>query len=316
MNYYLMPFAVDGNIDPTVEHGILDHLPTRVQSESQADCVIVVVSYVGDYKFNPMLAKVRKPVILLDFIEGGWDAGEKPNLLGYSLQDFGHLNTPEWARLTQWVRDIEPRLYFKRELHRRDRVSNRAPIEYPCRMEVPPLQSKEEFNARPIEVFSSWGLSNPSRQRLHGDIFRRAHDTGIHVVDAWDQDNRFEGRTWATIHSPWFNRKPLEEVMRWQRRAKISVSMPGAGVKCFRSAESPVDSIMALHEDSLAWSFPWTHLENCIRLEPGNEFNSLYKVASLNMLYDTYCASRENILRYTSERYAREYLLPLISARL
>lgn len=328
MKLAVISSSEDNWIDQSISDAILKHLP--IGSIHEADAVIVPVAYRENYRFNRQLLAVTKRIAIIDITEFGWEAGTKPNVLGAGvIRSFGHLDTDQWGALDQWAAGANIVAHFKRELMRKDWMDNGAlvPIEYLCRMPVPPRQSREEFTRRPIEVFSSWGLSNPVRQVLHGDIFRNAHTSGIHVVDAWDQDNQFNGKTWdsrwpqdgkvwATIHTPHYNRKPMPEVMRWQHRAKLSVSLPGSGVKCFRSAEAPVGSIMALQEDDLAWAFDWIHGQNCIRLARGKEFESLLEATSRTDLYDIYCASQETIAQYQPAFYVANHVLPAIEDRL
>jgi len=305
-----------GTIDGTLHYHVLAHLPTT-EGMAACDAVVVPIAYHGDYRFNPGLLAIKKPVILLDYLEMGWDAGDKENVLGRgALKQFGHLASEEWSKLDAWVRDHPPVLTLKRELHQRDVSYTIQPAEFPCLRPLPPLQSKAEYDARPIEVFFSWGLSHPSRQRLHGDIFRNAHDSGIHVVDGWHQDGHFEKRTWATIHSPWYARQPIDVVDTWNSRAKISVSLPGAGQKCFRSAEAPRGSIMALQDDMMAWSYPWENYKNALWLVPGSEFKNLTLVTDRADLYDIYANSQQTCAKYFAPTYARDYLAPTISSRL
>lgn len=317
MKIALLSHDASGAINPVVYDTLLRFLPL-VASTAEADVVVVPVSNQDGYTFNPALLKIRKPICVMDYTEYGWDAGDKPNVLGTgAFRDFGFLNTPEWEKLDTWACVMPAALHFKRELFQRDVNPRRMPIEFPCRIPAPPIQTKVEFEARPIEVFHYWGLSNPVRQKYHGQIFQKAHEFGIHVVDMWDQDEHFERRTWATIHAPWYNRKPIEEVMRWNFRSKLSVSLPGAGNKCFRHSESPVGSIMALTENGLSWSYPWHHLINCFRMNIKQDSLWMeFLSPSREISYSIYLASQDNIDRYRSERYVREYVLPAIAARL
>lgn len=317
MRFYIQSFDQTWDVNPTIGESILKHLPC-VDAIGLADAVIVVVCYKPNYRFHPQLMGITKPIVLLDFTEYGWDAGDKNNVLGTGMtQQFGHLAGEEWGKLDDWVGSIYPLVHFKRELFAKDKSDRLLPIEFPCMRAARPIQTKEEFDARSLEVFNCWGLSHPIRQKLHGDIFRNAHDCGINVIDSWAQDDHFEGRSWATIHSPHYDRKPIEYVMQWNHKAKISVSLPGAGIKCFRSAESPVGSIMALQGDDLAWSIPWEHGVNCLRLETEDSFGSLLRHGwKDDYLFDIYRVSQETIAKYRAEAYTREYVLPAIKERL
>lgn len=303
-----------GQIDGTVQKLLIDYLP--VVSKSEADVAIVFISYLHVFKFSEQLLHINKPIVLVDFTEYGWDFGDKNNQWGTGAhRDCGHLNTPEYALFDAWVQDRPPVLTFQRELQQRDRSPIRLPVEWPCDVPAVPLQTKEEFDARPMEVLFVWGLSNPSRPRLHGDIFRNSHDCGINVLSDWRDDGHFEKRNWAALYSPHWRRTHINEVHRWNQRAKISVSLPGAGAKCFRhTMESPVGSIMALPFDTLAWSFEWLHLVNCIRLVPGHEFTSLESVTHCGDLWDIYRWGQATVDRWRPARYVSEYIMPAIAS--
>lgn len=315
MNLLLLSPDASGAIDGTLKKMVLN-LPIT-DSSAFSDAAIVPIAWHPNFVFNTDLLKYKGKIIILDYLEMGWDAADKGNVLGRDdLTPFGHLSGDEWTNLSAWVSVHPPVLTFKRELHENDRSDTLIPAEFTGLKPIPPIQSKAEFEARPMEVFFSWGLSNPSRPNLHGKIFQNAHCSGIHVIDGWEQDGRFEPHTWATIHSPWYARQPIEAIDRWNVRAKLSVSLPGAGVKCFRSAESPRGSIMALHRDKLAWSHPWVHGENCIRIGESVEFNDLLESTRRDDLYDIYIRSQETAAKYLTAPYCRDYLVPAIAARL
>jgi hypothetical protein len=315
VNLYIQSFDAQWDVNPMIGE-ILKHLPIT-DSMGRADAVVVPVFYKPNYRFSPQLLAIKKKVILMDFTEFCWDAGYKNNVFGTRMtHQFGHLAGEEWAKLDEWVRANPPAVHFKRELFAAGRLPGLYPIEFPCRIPAEPLQSKADFEARPIEVFNCWGLSHPHRQQLHGSIFCNAHDCGINVMDTWPADGRYEKRNWVTILSPHYARVPLEKVMEYNCRSKISVSLPGAGIKCFRSAEAPVDSIMALEEDKLSWSFPWVDGVNCVRLKPDQLFHTLETATRRGDLYEIYRASQETIDQYRSARYAREYVAPIIAKAL
>lgn len=318
MKLIIQSADANDNIDPTIREHLLAYLPC-VGSLTDADAVIIPISYHPNFQFNESLNKLDRKTIVFDYLEFGWDAGDKENRLGRGIDRpwFSHLESDEWTKLDKWARENPAALTFKRELFEKDRSDSMIPCEWPCRLPVPPLQSEEEFSARPFETFHCFGYSHPSRPRLHGDMFHAMADKGINVLDSFDEyrgQSFNHDRIWISVYTPYYRRKPIEEVMEWQSRAKISVSLPGAGVKCFRHSEAPVGSIMALPSDSLAWAFPWVSGENCVRLDANNLFVCLEAWTKYNHLYDIYVASQENIDRYRSQRYAIEYVLPAIEA--
>lgn len=315
---YIHSADISGNSDGTVTRQILEHLPNKAGSVAEADVIIVPVSYMHNFQFDQRLYNVpAHKICVLDFLEFGWNWGDRDSRMGYGLMaQCGHLNTPEYAKLDQWIKDSPPRLTLKRELLKAHVSESMQPIEFLCMTPAGKLQERAQFDARPFDLFNCFGLSNPLRFQLHAEIFAGAHDHGYNVVDKWSMEQHLEKRNFVSIFTPWQVRKHIKEVMRWQRRAKISISLPGAGVKCFRSGESPVDSIMALPHDLMAWGIPWNDGENCIRIRPDHMLADLLDALASFSLYDIYRASQDTIDRYRSGRYVNEYLMPLISSRI
>lgn len=313
---HILSSNTGNDIDPTVTRTLLDFLPRRVSSISDADIVIVPVSWQSGFRFNEALRGLNKKYALLDFLEYGWNWPDgQDNLLGYgNLAKCGFLNTPEYAKLDDWVGQNKPALYFKRELYEAQRTKTILPVEWLVYLPAKPLHSKEEFDKRAFAVFNCFGLSNPSRMRLHGEIFMGAHDAGINVIDSWSREQNIEKCNWFSIYSPWQARRPIEDVYRIQRRAKISVSLFGAGEKSFRDSESCVGSILARPYDSLAWSYPWNHGENCIRLRQDHLFEDLLAATRLDGLYGVYVECQRNAENYRSENYVKNYIQPQLEA--
>lgn len=311
MKLFVQTPDAGGQIDGTTIQSLLRQLPT-VDNINSADAVIIPISYFGNYKFNDALLQIKKKIVVIDYIEHGWDFDFiKPNILGCDIhKSCGHLNNEEYAKLDQWAKANPPTLTFKRELARKDLSDHYKPIEFLCYWPSQRIVSREEFDNRPIEVFNYWGLSNPIRPRVHGEIFIHAHNNGYNFVDGWDQ-KLLDKRNWVTLHAPHYLRVKMSQIMEWVKRSKICLSMPGAGIKCFRHAELS-SSIMALPYDELAWSHDWNHGENCVRLKEGEEIETLLLWLKSERLYEIYLKAQETFDRYRPERYAREYIIPNI----
>lgn len=314
MKLFLMSSDETGNMDPTVLNQILNRLPLT-RDLAHCDAVVVPVSWFPGYKFNHALTALQKKIILVDFTEYGWAwEGQTENVLGRNMvHNYGHLNTPDYAMLDKWAADFPAILHFKRELLEVDKTDTLIPISFLCTIPEEPVQTKEQFDARPVEVFYSWGYSHPDRRRLHGEIFTKSDSKGIHIIDHWDQGDHFEGKhNWITIHAPHYARKPMNIIMDRQRCSKVTVSMPGAGNTCFRHSEAPVNSIMALQNDNLSWAYEWMHAVNCIRLTVGQEFEDLNTALETLPLYDIYVESQKSIDQWRPERFVPEYVIPKI----
>lgn len=312
---FLSPCA-SGKIDGTVQHQIIDRLPNRV-SLSEADVVVVPVSYFPTIRFNRELAAMRKPWICLDFCEYGptWDK-QDTLLWGKNHEQAEDFQGEEWTLFDNWVRSFPPILTFKRELLQTDACSTIKPLEFLCHLEPYPIQTKAQYDARPLEVSFTWGYSHSSRPRLHGDIFKGMATHGLGVISDLDHfhphfDNHPPKRNWASIHIPWYARKPIADIMWLNERSKIGVSCWGRGLKSFRSSEMR-STIHALPWDDLAWSFPWIHGENCLQFRDQHEFQNLEHFTHRDDLYEIYCESEANLDRYRPQRYIHEYLLPAI----
>ncbi len=313
-------------IDGSISSNILNYFPERVTSLAEADVALVVVSFFNEFKFSTKLwsiSEARKPWVMLDFTEVEWcyfDEMDESHLFGRNTASCRWFS-PAWHPLDEWAKNWPPCLYLKRELLKQDCSDTVQPVEWPCYMDERPLQSEDEFNSRKSEIFFSWGFSNPSRPRLMGNIFHGMNTHGLGLITHPDQyEGYFRGnehaRTWMAFFTPHWVRQPIADLRWYQERAKITVSLPGCGKKCFRSTEAPVSSIMALHKDDLAWSYDWIDGENCIRIRPEHEFEDLNEATKRSDLYEIYKKSQETIAKYRPGPYVRDYLIPLISEKL
>jgi hypothetical protein len=322
MKVFILSPDGQGRIDGTNKHQLLDRLPGLVMSERDADVVLVPISFYPDYTFSRDLVKIRKPVVIVDYMEYGWDFwrnGNATHLFGDGRLPDNLRANREWQWLDECLSERDISVYFKRELLLDDAAPVRVkPIEFVCTGDIPPVQDKASFDARSFDVVNIWGYSHPDRARFHGEIFQAMGTRGINVISDWSQLTpnmpRQKG-TWLSIYSPYWVRQPLSRVIELQREARVSVSLPGCGQKCFRSAESPRECIMALHGDRLAWSYPW-HTGNSIQLGVGTEFLDIHFALQSPDLYDTYVAGQENMRRYQVNNYIRDYVVPSIAAAL
>lgn len=307
-----------GAHDGTVARQITNHMGLTFDSP---DAYVVPVAYRPDFKFSGSEFLSRKPYILLDFLEFGWNAGDQENRIGHGIDRpwFAHMDSCEWGNLDGFVRDNPPALTFKRELFERDRSDTLVPIEWLCDHVIPPIVSKEQFDSRPFDVFYNWGYSNPSRVHLHAEIFRAMADRGIDVLSEFRQLESYpisDQHRWVSIFSPWWMRTHLQAVLDFQQKSKVSVAMPGAGIKTFRDSEAPIGAIMAKPDDNLAWSYPWIHQQNCIRMEEGRHFDDIRTTLNYALinLYDIYVEGQRNLANYQCETYVKNYILPKIEA--
>jgi hypothetical protein len=312
----------DGWIDPPVMK-IMSHL-----QKTDLDFTAVVVTKREGYEFNPELMEIKGPWVLFDYIEYGHDWDQKEtHLFGVNTWDVfsRERDAAQWFDFCNWVHVNPPVIYFKRELLDKDRTEKVLPIEYPCFYPIPEPQSFEDFCARPIDVSYLWGESHPDRVKLHIEMFRNQDNWGYHLLDnAMHIEGCFKDvpagqrNVWLSQKIPHYARYAMEDVLMIGSASKISVSMPGAGVKCFRHSESPINSVMFKMRDELAWSYPWHPEFNC--LAPV-ESKNMIKVCGTaityeKLLYSIYRNGVENCRNYHIDNYIPNYVLDSISSAL
>lgn len=317
------------------KNGQIDGTVKRILDQIQTDKVLVPITRLNDYVFNERLYDLKE-WILVDYFEYGanhWDRKET-HFWGKNTEDFSYVpKTEEWEKFDTFCRYNPPTKILKRELLKEDVADNVFPVEYPSFYVVPDPQTKEEYEKRPIEVFHFWGHSHEIRRAFHGGCFILAAQTGIGVVDNIDYIERSLGeykRLWVTVNTPHFARRPMEQIYAINGMSKLSVSLEGAGVKCFRHAEASLNSLMVMREDNLAWSYSWAHGLNCLRLFNDSdsidelrwvEYDS-YKIAKSvyleiqhepEDLYDIYVNGIQTAKKYQLDNYINNYLQPIIN---
>lgn len=307
-----------GRIEGVCMANILCHLPNRVESIEQADVIVVPVAYYGDYAFNPELLRVKKPVVLMSFLEFyGQQDSSHTHLIGINHSTaWPKCANHEWQKLHDWARDSNVVMRFTRELLQQHVSEAVMPIEWPCYLDAWPLESKRAFDVRPFEAMFNWGMSSHLRPMLHGQIYGLMGDGKIDVIGHWDHIDAKANephRKWLSIHTPHTHRIHVNEIARRQAQSKMCVSIPGAGIKCFRSTEHLVHTVPVKLADNLAWSFPWEHGNNCLILHSGEKHMAaaLDTYCSYN-LYDIYVNAQILADKYRPHRYMSEYIMPHI----
>lgn len=282
---------------------------------------LVIVSWVDGFIFNEELLSV-KDYILICFCEYGWNYSIKDshiwgkNTLKEGYGD-GRYKGDEWDKFDNWVHDNPFKIMFKRELLKKDFFDNIFPIEYPCIGGDYPVQSKETFNERPINVFQYWGRSNEQRLRIHSEIWYHSYIKGFQVCDNIYYINNYlaneQGEKWVTLWIPHYQRIEINNLLDINFMSKLSLSWAGAGFKCFRTGEAAINSVMVMHSQAkeYAWTFDWDE-SNCILVEELKEIENI-EVALLNKdLYNVYVKGVENCNRYRLSNYI-PYLENLIN---
>lgn len=326
-----------GQVDGAV-YRFLQQFPNLVPF-NESDVALVPITKLNNFKFNKELYTILDGMkwVLIDYVEYGWDWDRKEtHFWGWNTEDFFREQyNEEWKAFDEFVKTNRPIKVFKRELLQADVSKLYAPIEYPCLfIDEGPADSREQFNARPVEVFNAWGHSHEARVNLHGNMFLQAGKFGYYLIDSFRNfemcmDFENNPKKWASIYCPYFSRIDIRELLRFQSMSKVSVSLEGAGLKCFRHSESPINSVMVMRDDPLAWSYPWVHGENCLRIPSGSSMDSIKgtyvgeeEMIHINSgvnredLYDIYLKGLENLNNYRVDNYFKNYVIPLIEAAL
>jgi len=144
-------------VSPDLE-GRMDGSALRIANHIKSSVPLIPMTRIEGFKFNPALLNLDK-YVLLDYSELWWNSeNTDTHLFGKNTNDFPEIfKGDEWKKFDDFVREKPPLVYFKRELLNKDRSDFVHPLDYPCWVEVPPIQTRDEYNARPLSVFFYWG---------------------------------------------------------------------------------------------------------------------------------------------------------------
>lgn len=284
-----------GEVD-SAYHTLVQHIKSPLP--------IVMVSYSDNFVFNEDLLSLKQDeFILIDFIEMGWNYDwNKHSIENYHKR----FNGDQWGKYHDWAYE-KPLLCFKRELDLpTSTIEGYFPIEYPCLTDKWPIETREQFNNRPLNAFQYWGRSNEHRLRIHSEIWLHAYRKGFSVCDNLYYISEFlkneGGEKWSTLWIPHWARVEINNLMIINNLSKLSLSWEGAGNKCFRDAEAPVNSVMVRHKNNMAWSFPWDE-SNSVLVEHGKEIEGIEEALKDEYLYDVYIEGMKNVDKYRLENY-------------
>jgi len=294
-------------------NGRSDGLAFNLLQKVNVDIPIVLVSRVEDMVLNEEILKLKEWV-LADYTELGWDwSMDYGHHFGQNTDKFPEVfRSEDWKRFDQFVKDNPPKLTFCRELLERDVTDKLVPIVYPCMLTAVPVQTREEFNKRLLDVFYTWGLSNEARKWLQAKIWKKSSSYGYAVCDnlyylkAFLELERTPSK-WFSANIPHYARLPMEELIMVNGMAKISISIAGAGRNCFRHAESPINSVMLMWNDELAWhQKDWFDGYNCIKCEEGEEIQAIVRALhNPDELYMMYRNGVATIDKFRVDNYVK-----------
>jgi hypothetical protein len=313
--------------------GKMDAPVYNILTEVSSPIPIIPITAFSDFIFDEKLYDLKEWV-LADYMELGandWDRKETL-LWGVNSQKFNKAQSEEWVKFERFVQKRPPKVYFKRELLLKDMGGNVYPIDFAAFSKLEEVQTKEQFYARPISILNIWGHSHELRRATHGNFFLNSTNKGYGVVDNFYHFERAikeYSNIWATICVPHYARLPMNEVFNVQGQSKLSISLPGAGCKCFRHSEASVNSVMVMEDAGLAWSYDWKDGVNCIMFPGGKDMeeikglkNSWRVIDAIETalenpnLYEIYLKGIENCRKYYLPEYAKNYIEPIIKKHL
>lgn len=258
----------------------------------------------------------KKPIVVFDYFEHGWWKGDTVN---WMLGDKELPKDTEFIRpydvLSKWVfgNKAQIKAYFQRELHKEHTKENFPvyPIDWYNSYVWEAIDTRVEFDARPIDVLWIYGNSHPMRQQFHGEMMKQAFPQWDVITDE-KQIPFISNPTVAMLYKPHFDRLSQEEVYRIQSLSKITVSLPGFGVKCFRDTEAIVNSIVALPENNMVYHSGIKNIGLVLRSNPKSWVSCLSDFFKKD-LYEKYLGCIKRSLELKPDRVWNDYIFPIIS---
>lgn len=244
---------------------LIHHCPDQfceTTSIADADCVLTSAPscppYCFDYALADSIVRLRKPIFVINDADGA-----PPDCEGQS-PDKEH-NFQNFVRGGNGIR-----AYFYREWFE---GYERPDLPFPLltfelvgylwtnhpkdQQDWHSSDTLEQFKARPIDILFAQSLNCQSRIALHNALLGKANAS---VRDLYKT-----------------GKSPAADFILEQSTARITVALEGSGIKCCSTHEAPLNSVMAMGDIAMRWTYPWVHMENCIRLvyEPNKGEGSL-----------------------------------------
>lgn len=327
MKFYVTALDINSKVDNCIRDQIFPFL--NPCSIDEADYVALAITYISDWEFDAQEFEAirHKPFVIFDYLEYGHDVYENNHLFGINTDDhIKYFESKNLMDLDKALSKVKIKCYFKRELTLN--LSNKYihfpvhPLEYPVlNYGDYPMDTEDQYYKRPIDIFFNWGWSNPSRPELHGAFYSLAEKFKYSVVsdhtqiskEKKDHPNR---PIVYTSFTPHHSRLHMVDLLAIQKFAKISISLNGAGIKCFRHGESSINSLMALQENTMKWTYEWDE-NNSIILpnKKGSSFidseasiSKMFELLKSKTLYNRYTKCINNNKLYNQKKYINELL--------
>ncbi len=318
MKYFIWHPDATGRFDPP---GVdcIRQTPGRVEKEEEADVIFVPFARFDGFKFDEKMNGIKKPWVLFDWCEFGWDDPMKQSYeWGVGRTEHPAFRTSDIVKFDQFIEIHPPLLTFQRELLLDDCTDTLLPLDYMNWLPEYGNDTKEDFIKRQIEVEFDWGRSSEGRMWLHGAIFQQATHLGYEPVSEFCHlEHALRGgnsRAWLSVHTPWYARLDVRQLQDIVRRSLITVVMPGAGGKTFRGSERASDAIMAMPRHRLACPYPWNESNSIVlpEIKTVADANEAVQVLANSLmrtdLYEIYCNAMENARNFRPSEYGRRWI--------
>lgn len=317
MKYFLQHPEATGRFDPPGVSTV-QQTQGRVEKVEEADVIFIPEARFDGFRFDDKLNDIQKPWVLFSWSEFGWDDPRETSYL-WSRDRLSHpaFQDDEWRKFDQFAKDHPPILTFQRELLAKDRSDRVQPIDYLAWLPEIGNDDRDTFLKRPFDVEFDFGRSHEARMWFHGAVFQNAGRFGYDVVSEFSHVPRAledAGRKWLSVHVPHYARIDVLEVQKLVRQSTITVILPGAGQRTFRSGERCSDAIMAMPRHRLAEVYPWDASNSIVlpEIKTWSDAHDSCKVLADALmrtdLYELYCAATENALNFRAEPYCRRHI--------
>lgn len=283
----------------------------NVIKDVKSEIALVLVTRKDDFVFNKELLELND-YILVDMCEYNWDwnlNSSGTHFFGVNTYYFPQFLGEEWDKFDNWVSGNKPKIYFKRELLEKDVKETIYPIEYPSYFKTKEIQSANDFENRPISVFHFWGRSSEYRVKTHTDFWLQSSKNGAAICDNiyYIEDfinNEFNNNKWVSVCIPHYKRIDISQILFINGLSKLSLSMKGCGYKCFRTSESPINSIMVMEDAGLKFTYDWVHGVNCIMYK-NDPLPEIEKALEREDLYNIYLNGIKTCEKYNIDNYVK-----------
>lgn len=276
---YLHPNGyVNPHLFPTYKETFSEQGHIEVSNPYEAThCFIEMVS--GEISYNQEILRVVKE--------------RRIPLICFDNREFHVMGTGRWYPVS-----LEPDLYFIRTMIKGDLYpDNCFPYDWAYFNEYPQA-SKEELSSRPYDVCFI-GVEAPARTSLINGLLNDGRLKVKHI---------FNDHLTRLPHSQWINE---------HRQAKLFIECEGGGLASEKFLQLFSIAAMLKVDNKHLMAFPFTQLENCIKINEQPSYVDIEIVCRVlkepDWLYGIYTKGIIHMKEYYSESSVSNYILKTIN---